>query len=246
MDEQLGLLLREVDRKKTELAEKPNLSPDADEAYREQFLYRSIYHNNAIEGNQLTQEEIQRMLQGNEVIPNKPLSDHIAVVGCYDAIRLARRYVAQQTRITEHEIRNLHYRMLISDQEASGVYRNYNLMINGHRPTSYEKIAYKMLQLSEAKPSECVHPIEAIAFYHLRFEKIHPFGDGNGRVGRLIINLMLEQQGYPPVIIKLDDRATYYDALNAYDGLDGKPQVKPMQILLAKLISEQLDELLAL
>ncbi|MDR2587548.1 MAG: Fic family protein [Coriobacteriales bacterium] len=246
MSDELDVLLREVDRKKAELGLKPPVAPDAQEAYQERFLYDSIYHSNAIEGNSLTREEIERVLVANEVVAGKPLSDHVAVLGYRDATLLGQHYVRGNTRITEHEVKRLHRRMLIDHQEASGEYRNYNLMIHGHRPTSYEKVPYKMLQICDARPSEYRHPIESIAFFHLRLEKIHPFGDGNGRIGRLIINIMLEQLGYPAIIVTLDDKKAYYEALSAYDGLDGNPRVQPMQALLAQLVIRQLDELLAL
>jgi len=246
MGEDLDLLLREADRKKAELAEKLELAPDALEADRERFLFASVYHNNAIEGNSLSAAEVQSVLTNDEVIAGKPLSDHLAVIGYRDAIKLGEYYAKQKRHISEHEIRNLHYRMLITNQDISGTYRTYNLMIHGHRPTSYEKVAYKMLQLAESRPPEHTHPIEAAAFFHLRLEKIHPFADGNGRVGRLIINIMLEQAGYPSVIVNLEDKPGYYAALNAYDGLDGNPQIKPMQLFLAELVNRQFDELLAL
>jgi Fic family protein len=246
VSDDLDVLLREVDKKKAELGLRPPIAPDAQEAYQERFLYDSIYHSNAIEGNGLTREEVERVLAANEVIAGKPFSDHVAVLGYRDAVLLGQHYVRENTRITEHEIRRLHCRMLIDHQEVSGEYRNYNLMIHGHRPTSYEKVPYKMLQICDARPSEDRHPIESIAFFHLRLEKIHPFGDGNGRVGRLIINIMLEQLGYPAVIVTLDDKKTYYEALSAYDGLDGNPRVRPMQSLLARLVIRQLDGLLAL
>jgi Fic family protein len=246
VSDELDVLLREVDRKKAELGLKTPLAPDAEEAYRERFLYDSIYHSNAIEGNGLTREDVERVLTQNEVVEGKSLSDHVAVLGYRDAILLGQRYAHEGTRITEHEIKKLHYQMLIDQQNVSGEYRNYNLMIHGHRPTSYEKVPYKMLQLCDARPSEDRHPLESIAFFHLRLEKIHPFGDGNGRVGRVIINVMLEQSGYPSIIVTLEDKQRYYEALNAYDGLDGNPQVEPMQVLLAQLVARQIDELLAL
>jgi Fic family protein len=246
VSDELDVLLREVDRKKAELGAKPQLAPDVKDAYQERFLYDSIYHSNAIEGNKLTRDEVERVLVNNEVIPGKSFSDHVSILGYRDAIVLGQRYVNFNTRITEHEIKKLHYKMLIDQQEVSGEYRNYNLMIHGHRPTSYEKVPYKILQLAETRPSDTKHPIEDIAFFHLRLEKIHPFGDGNGRVGRLIINIMLEQQGYPAIIVTLDDRKSYFEALNAYDGLDGNPRMEPMELLLAQLVDRQLDALLAL
>ena len=246
MNDEIDALLREIDRKKAELNVKPQLAPDIEDAYQERFLFDSIFNSNAIEGNKLTREEVEKLLVDNEVIPGKAFSDHVSVLGYRDAMLLGQQYVNNNTRIGEHQIRNLHYRMLIDQQTVSGEYRSYNLMIHGHRPTSYEKVPYKMMQLVDTKPSGDRHPLENIAFFHLRLEKIHPFGDGNGRVGRLIINIMLEQLGYPGVIVTLDDKQSYFEAINAYDGLDGNPRIEPMQKLLAQLVSRQLDELLAL
>lgn len=246
MTEELDVLLREVDKKKAELGIKPELAPDVLEAFTERFLYDNIFNSNSIEGNQLSREEVERVLTKNEVVEGKSFSDHVAVLGYRDAILLGQRYVRDNTRISEHEIKKLHYKMLIDQQEMSGEYRDYNMMIHGHRPTSYEKVPYKMMQLVDSKPSEDRHPIESIAYFHLRLEKIHPFGDGNGRVGRVIVNIMLEQAGYPSITFGLDEKKDYYEALSAYDGLDGNPRVEPMQLFLAKLVSRQLDELLAL
>jgi len=246
MSEQLGRLLREVDRKQHELSEKPNPAPEVMDAYEEQFFIESVYLNNTMEGNQLTAEDVHRVLREDQVVAGKPLSDHLMLVGYRDAMALASRYVAQKRLIGEHELCLLHARMLIDKPELAGVYRDFNLMIKGHRPTAHEKINLKMAELTEARPSAYTHAIESTAFFHLRLEKIHPFGDGNGRVGRLIINIMLEQAGLPPVIVRLDDRPAYYAALNAYDGLDGNRQILPMQLFLAELVNRELDTLLAL
>jgi len=246
MSEELDVLIREADRKKAELGLKSALAPDVEDAYQERFLYDSIYHNNAIEGNSLTREEVQKVLSNNEVVAGKPLSDHLSIVGYRDAFLLSERLAQAGTRITEHEVKKLHYRMLIDQQDVSGEYRPYNLMIHGHRPTSYEKVPYKMLQLVESSCGEDQHPLEWVAYYHLRFEKIHPFGDGNGRVGRLLLNILLAQNDYPPIIVKVEDKQRYYECLQAYDGLDGNPRVEPMQLLVAELVVAQLDEILAL
>ncbi|MDR3136658.1 MAG: Fic family protein [Coriobacteriales bacterium] len=247
MTKELDVLIHEADEKKAQLTAKPPLAPDVEDAQQERFLFADIYNSLAIEGNALSEEEIKRVLTQDEVVPGKPLSDHLGVVGYRDAIIETREYVSRDTRITEHEIRKLHFKLLIAHQQASGQYRNYNLMIRGHRPTSYEKIPYKMVQLVDgAGNPEDEHPLKSIAFFHLRLEKIHPFGDGNGRVGRLVVNTMLAQAGYPPIIFELEQKQHYYQALEAYDGLNGNPRVEPMQLFLTTLVIKQLDTLLEL
>ena len=248
MSEELDVLIRQADKKKAALGIKAPLAPEVDDDYQEHFLYRSIYNSLAIEGNSLTEADIEKVLAKNEVIADKSLTDHLCVVGYRDAIQLASQYARSSLPFGEHEIRKLHYCMLIDQQEVSGEYRTYNLMVRRRRPTSYEKIGSKMHQLVESLNllEEEQHPIEIIAFFHLRFEKIHPFGDGNGRVGRLLINLMLEKAGYPSVVFPYDQKEDYYAALEAYDGLQGNPEVEPMQIFVAELVNKQLDELLAL
>jgi len=246
MSEALDLLLREADKKKAALTQK-TFAPDALDAYQERFFFAEIYNSLAIEGNKLSKQEIEDVLRNDTVVPGKSLCDHLDVVGYRDAVAQSQLYVNFNTRITEHEIRKLHYKMLIAHQSMSGEYRSYNMMIRGHRPTSYEKIPYKMVQLADRTPNlEEEHPLEAIAFFHLRLEKIHPFGDGNGRVGRIIINTMLAQAEYPKVVFDVSEKERYYKALEAYDGLHGNPQIEPMQIYLTELVIRQLDHQLAI
>ena len=87
-----------------------------------------------------------------------------------------------------------------------------------------------------------MHIIERIARFHLEFEGIHPFIDGNGRTGRLLMNLDLIQNGFPPINVKFTDRKKYYDAFDAYYK-DGNPNM--MMELIAEYVNERLDEYLA-
>ena len=85
-----------------------------------------------------------------------------------------------------------------------------------------------------------LHPIERAALFHLKFENIHPFVDGNGRTGRLILNLSLMKSGYPPVDVKFADRRRYYDAFEGWPGDGGGAMTR----LVAEYIEEELAKLL--
>ncbi|MBQ4619388.1 MAG: Fic family protein, partial [Clostridia bacterium] len=103
--------------------------------------------------------------------------------------------------------------------EDRGVYRRIPVRIMGayHVPPDPILVPEQMENLvAEFASNKKLHPIERAALFHLRFEGIHPFVDGNGRTGRLILNLMLMQAGYPPINVKYSDRKRYYEAFDAY------------------------------
>lgn len=98
----------------------------------------------------------------------------------------------------------------------------------------------ELIQKNTNKKST-MHSIERIARFHLEFEGIHPFIDGNGRAGRLILNLDLMQNGYLPINIKFTDRKKYYEAFDTYFA---KGDAIAMTELVANYVAEQLDEYL--
>ena len=130
--------------------------------------------------------------------------------------------------------------------EDKGVYRRIPVHIMGAytEPVQPSLIESKMKDLlieNEARKSKMT-TVERIARFHLEFEGIHPFIDGNGRTGRLILNLELIKEGFPPINVKFTDRKRYYDAFDAYyrDGDAGK-----MIDLIAEYVDQRLDEYLA-
>lgn len=209
---------------------------------REEFLVEFAYNSNAIEGNTLTLRETAMVLEGL-TIAQKPLKEHLEVVGQKEAFAYILELVQQKTVLTEREIKEIHALVLMNQPRDRGVYRSVPVRIMGanHLPPQPYLIAKQMEELlvEYETMKQTLHPVEAVARFHLRFEGVHPFIDGNGRTGRLIANLELMKFGYPPINIKFADRRKYYDAFQAYFG-DAR-DAAPMTLLIGSYVEEALD-----
>lgn len=115
-------------------------------------------------------------------------------------------------------IKQIHTLVLMDRPEDRGVYRRIPVKIMGayHTPPEPVVVPEQMEKLVKEFSKKKLHPIESAALFHLKFEGIHPFVDGNGRTGRLILNLFLMQNGYPPINVKFADRKRYYEAFDSY------------------------------
>ena len=126
--------------------------------------------------------------------------------------------------MTERAIKEIHGLILINEPDHKGVYRRLEVMIRNAKNKLTDSLLIpdemKRLMTDYEKMKQERHIIEAIAEFHLRFEGIHPFIDGNGRVGRLLINFELMKSGLLPIDIKFTDRNRYYGAFDAYFGED--------------------------
>ena len=211
-------LFTEVDALKAELDKRRPLTQGELQRLRDEFLIEYTYNSNAIEGNTLTLQETALVLEGITV-DKKPLKDHLEAVGHRDAFLYVQDLVKNNVPFSESIIKQIHTLVLMDRPDDRGVYRRIPVRIMGafHVPPDPILVLEEMENLvAEFVGNKKLHPIERAALFHLRFEGIHPFVDGNGRTGRLILNLMLMQAGYPPINVKYSDRKRYYEAFDAY------------------------------
>ena len=238
-------VIMEVDYKKEKLAAMRPLTAGEVERLRDEFMIEFTYNSNAIEGNTLTLKETAMALEGM-TIDKKPLKDHLEAVGHRDAFLYVQDIAKKDMPLSESVIKNIHALVLMNRPEDKGVYRRIPVKIMGAytEPVQPYLIEPKMTELlaTDNERKGVLHDIERVARFHLEFEGIHPFIDGNGRTGRLLMNLELIKCGYPPINVKFADRKRYYDAFDAYykDGNACK-----MIDMIAEYVNERLGEYLA-
>ena len=232
-------ILQQIDRKKVELDGRRPLTAGEVERLNEEFIIEYTYNSNAIEGNTLTLRETDLVLRGL-TIDKKPLKDHMEAVGHKEAFEFVSELVKNNVPISESVIKQIHYLVLADKKEDRGVYRRVpvRIMDAQHEPVQPYLIAPKMEELLHAFVESTEHIVTKLARFHIEFEGIHPFIDGNGRTGRLLINLELMKAGYPPIDIKFTDRISYY---NAFDEYHVKHNLSAMENLFAGYINARLD-----
>lgn len=226
------------------------LSPDVLYRIRKYFRIKNIYHSNAIEGNVLGVGETRQVVEMGLTITGKPLKDQAEARNLSHAIDYLEDLAGQaQKPIFENDIRQIHSLVLDGIGEAAGAYRSVAVRISGSQfdPSPPESVGAHMqdfgLWLAEVSTPSVdsfagVAGLFSAAVAHTRFVTIHPFIDGNGRVARLLMNLLLMRYGYPIAIISKEDRLRYYDALETSQASD----LTPFIVLLAECLEESLEE----
>ncbi len=203
--------------------------------YLEDFITRSTYHSNAIEGSTLTYAETYAIIfnDNNFKINNKEPRE------IYEAInhKKALLHVFDNINQTLSEILIKNINKIINQdiKEIEG-YRNVNVIIKGsdHLPPKCSEVPNMMLYFVYNYNNEKIDNLfEKVAKYHIEFEKIHPFEDGNGRTGRLLINYELLKNNVAPVVIETDDRVKYFELLR-------KENVKGLSKFLKELSAKEL------
>ena len=238
-------LLETIDKLKEALAKAPKLNEGEISRLNEQFMVEYTYNSNAIEGNTLTLRETALVILEGLTIDKKPLKDHLEAVGHKDAFDYIITKSKDKEPLTERTIKEIHSLVLVNDAENKGKYREVPVVISGALDTPPDPIYIpeRMRQLLKSYESDTRHPIEKIADFHIQFERIHPFIDGNGRTGRLIMNLELIKAGLHPVDVKFKDRELYISCFPDYETTGHSEKFVKM---VAKYEIEELNNLVAI
>lgn len=239
VSEQYLAIFSRIDALKEQLDRRRPLTAGELKRLQDEFLVDYTYNSNAIEGNTLTLQETALVLEGLTV-DQKPLKDHLEAVGHKDAFLYVQELVRDKVSFSETIMKQIHTLVLMDRPEDRGIYRRIPVRIMGayHTPPDPVMVPELMEHLVKEFPDSKLHPIERASLFHLKFEGIHPFVDGNGRTGRLILNLFLMQNGYPPINVKFTDRKRYYDAFDSYyRDNDASAMVQ----MVAEYVEEQLN-----
>lgn len=185
----------------------------------EDLVLRWTYNSNAIEGNTLTLKETKVALEG-VTVGGKTLREHFEVINHRDAIAYVEAVVKDGEPFSLRTICSIHALILKNiDDENAGAWRRFNMTISGarHVPPDALHVAEQMEAFVAWHESHrsVLHPVELAARMHVDFVKIHPFVDGNGRTARLLMNLDLMRAGFPPVVLPVEMRLAYYEALDS-------------------------------
>lgn len=207
-----------ADQLKKEIDHYRPLSPRMSESLQQNLIVEWTYNSNAIEGNTLTLFETKVVLEGI-TIGGKSVKEHLEAINHKEAILYLEMLVNGNEPVSEWSIKNIHQIIQKDiDDSNAGKYRMENVLISGanHIPPKYYLVPELMQKLVMEYNDEWkeFHPIVKATLLHGEFVKIHPFIDGNGRTARLLLNFVLLQFGYPPIVIKKENRLEYYDALD--------------------------------
>ncbi len=201
--------------------------------------YEEAHHSTAIEGNTLVLKQVERLLADGRAVGRKPLSDYLEVRGYGDASTWVYDQGVEEPEwqgdelLTLTEIRHVHMLTMgqawnvaphpqASPEEKPGSFRRHDIQPfpGGVTPPPWMDVPVRLQEWARSVDTLPVRTVAfpaAIADLHCRFEQIHPFLDGNGRTGRLVLNLLLIRLGYPPIILYKAQRSRYLQALRRAD-----------------------------
>lgn len=222
--------------------------PDSHLAFRrakKEAYFLHIYHTNALEGNTMNLMQTRVVVETRMAIAGKSITEHNEILGVDAALSFINSTLINRIgKITLGDILDIHRRVLgFVDPVEAGKLRETQVYVGGFAPPSPVKLITLMEEFIDwlnSVDALSLHPIEFAALAHYKLVYIHPFVDGNGRTSRLLMNLILMQAGYPPVIIKVEDRLEYYECLE----LSNEGDVRPFIRFIARCTENTVDSFL--
>ena len=217
------------------------LSPEDERRIVQKFRLDWNYHSNHLEGNSLTYGETKALLLFGITAGGKPLRDTLEMTGHNEALKWIEEVVEEERPLTENFIRQLHELILKEDYQVDAITPDgkptkkwvrvgkYKTQPNHVKTITGEMFYFATPEETPAKMHDLlewyrqqsargdVQPILLAAEFHYQFIRIHPFDDGNGRTARILMNFILMQSGYPPAIIKTEDKQNYFAVLRQAD-----------------------------
>ena len=232
--------LEAIDGLKEELDRLRPMPPTVIAQVEQKLRLEANYHSNAIEGNTLSMGETRSLILHGLTAHGKPMRDHLDIEGHDAAVKVIEDAVQNDYRLNEVFIRNLHKLLLKEPYEADAVTQdgrrvkrtitigNYKTTPNNVRTSTGETYYFTppeqvkpamsdLIDWYRAQEQEAEHPIIIAATFHYRFVRIHPFDDGNGRMARLLMNMILIKHGYTVALVRIDGREEYIDKLEQVD-----------------------------
>jgi Fic family protein len=250
------------------------IKPEDEMRIMQKFRLDWNYHSNNLEGNSLTYGETKALILFGITAQGKQFKDHLEIQGHNEAVEWVLDVVKQDRPLTENFIRELHKLILKEPYEVDAITSDgkptkklikigeYKTTPN-HVKTKTGEIFYfatpeetpaKMYDLirwfEDKSKNEGFNPILVAAEFHYRFIRIHPFDDGNGRTARILMNFILLQNGYPPVVVKTQDKENYFRVLQLADAgnleyfLDYITQnlIHSLEIMISGAMGESVEE----
>ena len=251
-------ILETIDRLKNELDALRPLPPDVLARVEQKLRIESNYHSNAVEGNSLTLGETRSLILHGLTAHGKPIRDHLDIQGHDDAVKAIDRAVQEEEGLTEVSIRNLHRVLLKEPYETEAMtpdgppydasYCARRLQNHAEQREDLDGEIYYFTPPEQVKPAMTdlldwyrdreaagEHPVIVAATLHCQFVRIHPFDDGNGRMARLLMNLILIRHGYTVAIVQSDDRARLPPELEWADRSEDRTQIHRIHCIVLHL-----------
>jgi len=235
-------MLKSIDIKKKSFAK---ISPDSSALKRakKEAYFQHIYHTVGIEGNTLNLGQTRHLLETKLAIGGKSVQEHNEVLGLDAALKYINMTLVDRVpgHITMQDILEIHKRVIgYVDPVEAGLFRQTQVFVGDFIPphsSHIDLLMRRFLDWLNDPENMLLHPVRFAALAHYKLVYIHPFTDGNGRTSRLLMNWILMQNGFPPVIIRKQDRLSYYQHLvTANDG-----DIRPFVRFIAKCTARTLE-----